>query len=58
MGGLSIISVTSLISASAQGKKAVDALAGQSAKLLDGIKLTKKISSVVNWRSICCRCTG
>lgn len=36
-GGLSRISVTSLLSASAQGKKAVDALAGQSAKLLNGI---------------------
>ncbi|EOZ1915337.1 aspartate-semialdehyde dehydrogenase [Escherichia albertii] len=38
-GGLSCISVTSLISASAQGKKAVDALAGQSAKLLNGIPI-------------------
>ncbi|MCU7293422.1 aspartate-semialdehyde dehydrogenase [Escherichia albertii] len=38
-GGLSRISVTSLISASAQGKKAVDALAGQSAKLLNGIPI-------------------
>ncbi|MFN1127296.1 aspartate-semialdehyde dehydrogenase [Lelliottia nimipressuralis] len=36
-GGLSRISVTSLLSVSAQGKKAVDALAGQSAKLLNGI---------------------
>ncbi|HFZ8994301.1 TPA: aspartate-semialdehyde dehydrogenase [Citrobacter freundii] len=36
-GGLSRITVTSLLSASAQGKKAVDALAGQSAKLLNGI---------------------
>ncbi|HCQ7754327.1 aspartate-semialdehyde dehydrogenase [Citrobacter sp. 50677481] len=38
-GGLSRISVTSLLSASAQGKKAVDALAGQSAKLLNGIPI-------------------
>lgn len=38
-GGLSRISVTSLVSASAQGKKAVDALAGQSAKLLNGIPI-------------------
>ncbi|WP_149506940.1 aspartate-semialdehyde dehydrogenase [Escherichia albertii] len=38
-GGLSRISVTSLISASAQGKKALDALAGQSAKLLNGIPI-------------------
>ena len=36
-GGLSRITVTSLLSASARGKKAVDALAGQSAKLLNGI---------------------
>ncbi|EDV6638950.1 aspartate-semialdehyde dehydrogenase [Salmonella enterica subsp. enterica serovar Saintpaul] len=35
-GGLSRIAVTSMLSASAQGKKAVDALAGQSAKLLNG----------------------
>ncbi len=55
-GGLSRISVTSLISASAQGKKAVDALAGQSAKYSRRHPMTKKISSVVNWRSICCRC--
>ena len=38
-GGLSRISVTSLLSASGQGKKAVDALAGQSAKLLNGIPI-------------------
>ena len=38
-GGLSRISVTSLLSASANGKKAVDALAGQSAKLLNGIPI-------------------
>jgi aspartate-semialdehyde dehydrogenase len=38
-GGLSRITVTSLLSASAQGKKAVDALAGQSAKLLNGIPI-------------------
>ncbi|HEY2452552.1 MAG TPA: aspartate-semialdehyde dehydrogenase [Scandinavium sp.] len=38
-GGLSRIAVTSLMSASAQGKKAVDALAGQSAKLLNGIPI-------------------
>ena len=37
VGGLSRITVTSLLSVSAQGKKAVDALAGQSAKLLNGI---------------------
>ena len=36
-GGLSRITITSLLSASAHGKKAVDALAGQSAKLLNGI---------------------
>lgn len=36
-GGLARITVTSLLSVSAQGKKAVDALAGQSAKLLNGI---------------------
>lgn len=36
-GGLSRISVTNLLAASGQGKKAVDALAGQSAKLLNGI---------------------
>lgn len=36
-GGLSRITVTNIISASAHGKKAVDALAGQSAKLLNGI---------------------
>lgn len=38
-GGLSRISVTSMLSASAQGKKAVDALAGQSAKLLNGMPI-------------------
>lgn len=38
-GGLSRIAVTSLMSASSQGKKAVDALAGQSAKLLNGIPI-------------------
>ncbi|WHP32719.1 aspartate-semialdehyde dehydrogenase [Trabulsiella odontotermitis] len=38
-GGLSRIAVTSLMSASAHGKKAVDALAGQSAKLLNGIPI-------------------
>jgi aspartate-semialdehyde dehydrogenase len=38
-GGLSRISVTSLLSASANGKKAVEALAGQSAKLLNGIPI-------------------
>ncbi|EMO8035537.1 aspartate-semialdehyde dehydrogenase [Salmonella enterica] len=38
-GGLSRIAVTSMSSASAQGKKAVDALAGQSAKLLNGIPI-------------------
>lgn len=37
VGGLSRIAVTSLMAASAQGKKAVDALAGQSAKLLSGV---------------------
>lgn len=38
-GGLSRIGVTSLLSVSAQGKPAVDALAGQSAKLLNGIPI-------------------
>ncbi|EJI3604017.1 aspartate-semialdehyde dehydrogenase [Salmonella enterica] len=38
-GGLSRIAVVSMLSASAQGKKAVDALAGQSAKLLNGIPI-------------------
>ncbi|HDC0615237.1 TPA: aspartate-semialdehyde dehydrogenase [Salmonella enterica] len=38
-GGLSHIAVTSMLSASAQGKKAVDALAGQSAKLLNGMPI-------------------
>ncbi|EJD3439219.1 aspartate-semialdehyde dehydrogenase [Salmonella enterica] len=38
-GGLSRIAVTSMLSASAQGKKAVDALAEQSAKLLNGIPI-------------------
>ncbi|MDU5730478.1 MAG: aspartate-semialdehyde dehydrogenase [Citrobacter freundii] len=38
-GGLSRITVTNIISASAHGKKAVDALAGQSAKLLNGIPI-------------------
>ncbi|WP_436856610.1 aspartate-semialdehyde dehydrogenase [Citrobacter tructae] len=38
-GGLSRITVTNLLSASAHGKKAVDALAGQSAKLLNGIPI-------------------
>ena len=38
-GGLARINVTCLLSASAHGKKAVDALAGQSAKLLNGIPI-------------------
>lgn len=38
-GGLSRIAVTSMLSASAQGKKAVDVLAGQSAKLLNGMPI-------------------
>ncbi|ECH0660657.1 aspartate-semialdehyde dehydrogenase [Salmonella enterica] len=38
-GGLSRIAVVSMLSASAQGKKAVDALAGQSAKLLNCIPI-------------------
>jgi len=36
-GGLSRIQVTNLLAASAQGKAAVDALAGQSARLLNGM---------------------
>lgn len=55
-GGLSRISVTSLISASAQGKKAVDALAGQSAKLLNGIPIDEEdFFRASSWRSTCCR---
>lgn len=54
-GGLSRISVTSLISASAQGKKAVDALAGRVLNYSMAFRLTKKISSGVSWRSTCCR---
>lgn len=38
-GGLSRIAVTSMLSVSRNGKKAVDALAGQSAKLLNGIPI-------------------
>ncbi|SQC40440.1 Aspartate-semialdehyde dehydrogenase [Klebsiella pneumoniae] len=38
-GGCRAFSVTNLLSASGQGKKAVDALAGQSAKLLNGIPI-------------------
>ncbi|HAU3358051.1 TPA: aspartate-semialdehyde dehydrogenase [Salmonella enterica subsp. salamae] len=38
-GGLSRIAVTNMLSASAQGKKAVNALAGQSAKLLNGMPI-------------------
>lgn len=38
-GGMSRIVVTSMLSASAQGKKGVNALAGQSAKLLNGIPI-------------------
>jgi aspartate-semialdehyde dehydrogenase len=41
-GGLSRITVTSLLSVSAHGKKAVDALAGQSAKLLNGIPVDEE----------------
>ena len=40
-GGLSRIDVTNLLSASA-GEKAVDALAGQSAKLLNGIPIDEE----------------
>ncbi|WP_058912736.1 aspartate-semialdehyde dehydrogenase [Entomohabitans teleogrylli] len=38
-GGLSRVQVTSLMSVSGQGKKAVDALAGQSARLLNGMPI-------------------
>lgn len=38
-GGLSRVQVTSLLSASASGKVAVDALAGQSARLLNGMPI-------------------
>ncbi|AFJ46331.1 aspartate-semialdehyde dehydrogenase [Shimwellia blattae] len=38
-GGLARIQVTSLLSASAHGKAAVDALAGQSARLLNGMPI-------------------
>lgn len=38
-GGLSRVQVTSLLSASANGKVAVDALAGQSARLLNGMPI-------------------
>jgi aspartate-semialdehyde dehydrogenase len=38
-GGLARLQVTSLLAASAQGKVAVDALAGQSARLLNGMPL-------------------
>ncbi|MEQ4451313.1 aspartate-semialdehyde dehydrogenase [Kosakonia sp. YIM B13605] len=38
-GGLSRVSVTCLLSVSRNGKQAVDALAGQSAKLLNGIPI-------------------
>ncbi|NDJ56956.1 aspartate-semialdehyde dehydrogenase [Enterobacteriaceae bacterium 4M9] len=38
-GGLSRVQVTSLLSASAYGKVAVDALAGQSARLLNGMPI-------------------
>lgn len=41
-GGLSRIQVTSLLSASAQGKAAVDALAGQSARLLNGLPIDEE----------------
>ncbi len=41
-GGLSRIQVTSLLSASARGKVAVDALAGQSARLLNGIPIDEE----------------
>lgn len=39
VGGLARIQVTNLLSASGEGKQAVDALAGQSAKLLNGIPI-------------------
>ena len=41
-GGLSRIAVTSLMSVSARGQKAVDALAGPSAKLLNGIPVDEE----------------
>jgi len=41
-GGLSRIQVTSLLSVSAEGKAAVDALAGQSARLLNGIPVDEE----------------
>lgn len=41
-GGISRIQVTSLMSASASGKAAVDALAGQSARLLNGMPIDEE----------------
>ncbi|WP_300000988.1 aspartate-semialdehyde dehydrogenase [uncultured Cedecea sp.] len=41
-GGLSRIQVTNLLSVSAEGKAAVDALAGQSARLLNGIPVEEE----------------
>lgn len=41
-GGLARIQVTSLLSASAHGKVAVDALAGQSARLLNGMPIDEE----------------
>lgn len=40
-GGLSRIQVTNLLSVSAEGKAAVDALAGQSARLLNGVPVSE-----------------
>lgn len=38
-GGISRVAVTNLLSVSRQGKQAIDALAGQSAKLLNGVPI-------------------
>lgn len=53
--GLSRLHVTNLISASAHGKAAVDDLAGQSAKLLNGIPAEPGIF-LSNWRLTFYRC--
>lgn len=55
-GGLSRIAVTSMLSASAQGKKRSMRWPDRVRSCLTAYRLMKMISLAASWRSICCRC--
>lgn len=55
-GGLSRIAVTSMLSASAQGKKRSMRWPDKVRSCLTAYRLMKMISLAASWRSICCRC--